>query len=57
MMKFLLILLIFVGIEIHENLAREAIPMPCKFHEGLQCNTDRQCGLNGKCTNTNLWER
>ena len=56
MMKFLMILLIFAGIEIHENLAREALPMPCKFHEGLLCNTDKQCGLKGKCVK-GFWER
>ena len=56
MMKFLLILLIFAGIEICENLAREALPMPCKFHEGLLCNTDKQCGLKGKCVK-GFWER
>ena len=57
MMKFLLILLIFAGIEIHENLAREALPMPCKFHEGLQCTTDKHCGLKGKCANIIFLER
>ena len=56
MMKFLLILLIFAVIEICENLAREALPMPCKFHEGLLCNTDKQCGLKGKCVK-GFWER
>ena len=66
MMKFVLIVLIFVGIEINKNFALENPTKPCYFHEEMDCNPESEygeygenmeCGLKGKCTNTRIGEQ